>query len=268
LQEIAASLRAVGLTVQSKSDHARATAETARHVNQEMMEGGKAVDETLTAMHEIARKIQVIEDIAYQTNMLALNAAIEAARAGVQGRGFAVVAQEVRKLAERSQQSAKDIQALTQHSVEVAERAGRLLSEIVPSVGETSRRLQEIAAASEEQRTAILEINAGVNQLDQVVSQNAAFSSQLAVTAEEMLAQSTILESLMRHVGGSTQSATATHGVPDGGGTPPSASRVVARTTPARSGQRLEDRKQLPRHNEQRPGIIVNLEDDSDYHRA
>src|SRR5262249_60455429 len=135
-------------------------------------EGGKAVRETVSAMQSIAQRIKVVEDIAYQTNLLALNAAIEAARAGSQGKGFAVVAGEVRKLAERSQGAAHQIGELAESSVKVAENAGRLLERIVPMIRQTSQLVQEIAAASQEQTSAIHQINIGVRQLDQVVQQN------------------------------------------------------------------------------------------------
>src|SRR5205085_8920504 len=127
-------------------------------------DGGKAVQETVAAMQQIAQRIKVVEDIAYQTNLLALNAAIEAARAGAQGKGFAVVAGEVRKLAERSQTAAHQIGELAGSSVAVAENAGGLLEKIVPSVRHTSELVREIAASSQEQTAALHEISTGIRQ--------------------------------------------------------------------------------------------------------
>jgi methyl-accepting chemotaxis protein len=140
-------------------------------------------------MKQIASKIGIIDDIAYQTNLLALNAAIEAARAGEHGKGFAVVATEVRKLAERSQVAAQEIGTLAGGSVQLAERAGRLLDAMVPSIRKTSDLVQEIAAASEEQSAGVGQINGAMNHLNQTTQQNASASEQLAATAEEMSGQ-------------------------------------------------------------------------------
>ena len=147
LQEISSSLEAVDTSVKANAQNAHTTAQAAKDVSVRAEDGGKAVEETVVAMRQIAQKIQVVEDIAYQTNLLALNAAIEAARAGTQGKGFAVVAGEVRKLAERSQQAAHQIGELAGRSVAVAENAGRLLGEIVPSIRRTSELIREIAAS-------------------------------------------------------------------------------------------------------------------------
>src|SRR5690606_14141548 len=121
----------------------------------EATEGGESVQQTVSAMKDIAKKIGIIDDIAYQTNLLALNAAIEAARAGEHGKGFAVVAAEVRKLAERSQVAAQEIGQLASSSVQMAEMAGKLLDEMVPSINKTSDLVQEISAASEEQSSGV-----------------------------------------------------------------------------------------------------------------
>jgi methyl-accepting chemotaxis protein len=148
-------------------------------------------------MKDIAMKITIIEDIAYQTNMLALNAAIEAARAGEHGKGFAVVAAEVRKLAERSQVAATEISQLTGVSVKVAEKAGGLLEKMVPDISRTAELVQEITAASEEQSAGVSQITSAMNQLDQVTQQNAAGSEELAATADEMRSQSQSLIEMM-----------------------------------------------------------------------
>ncbi|HXA46252.1 MAG TPA: methyl-accepting chemotaxis protein, partial [Burkholderiaceae bacterium] len=164
---------------------------------QEAMDGGEAVKATVTAMKQIAKKIGIIDDIAYQTNLLALNAAIEAARAGEHGKGFAVVAAEVRKLAERSQIAAQEIGEVATNSVELAEKAGNLLSEMVPNIKKTSDLVQEITAASEEQSSGVAQINAAVGQLSQSTQANASGSEQLAATAEEMSGQAEQLQQTM-----------------------------------------------------------------------
>jgi len=126
-----------------------------------------------------------------------LNAAIEAARAGEHGKGFAVVAAEVRKLAERSQVAALEIGELSTSSVEMAERAGHLLGEMLPSINKTSDLVQEITAASEEQAAGVAQINSAMNQLNQVTQQNASSSEELASTAEEMSTQAEQLQQAM-----------------------------------------------------------------------
>ncbi|HZX33503.1 MAG TPA: methyl-accepting chemotaxis protein, partial [Rhodocyclaceae bacterium] len=160
-------------------------------------EGGEAVTETVTAMKQIAKRIGIIDDIAYQTNLLALNAAIEAARAGEHGKGFAVVAAEVRKLAERSQVAAQEIGQLAGNSVGMAERAGRLLDEIVPATRKTADLVQEITAASEEQTAGVGQVNTAMGQLNQITQQNASAAEELAATAEEMSSQADSLQQLV-----------------------------------------------------------------------
>jgi methyl-accepting chemotaxis protein len=150
-------------------------------------------------MRQIAQKIGIIDDIAYQTNLLALNAAIEAARAGEQGKGFAVVAAEVRKLAERAQSAAREIDVVARDSVVLAERAGDLLGAMVPSIQKTSDLVQEITAASSEQSTGAAQINSAVGQLSQATQHNAASSEELAATAEEMRSQALQLQQIMEH---------------------------------------------------------------------
>ncbi|WP_347985799.1 methyl-accepting chemotaxis protein [Methylomonas sp. AM2-LC] len=197
VEETSASIEEMSASINQNADNAKVTDGMAGKASKEATEGGTAVKQTVDAMKQIANRIGIIDDIAYQTNMLALNAAIEAARAGDHGKGFAVVAAEVRKLAERSQVAAHEIGQLAESSVKTAETAGHLLDEIVPSITKTSDLVQEIAAASQEQSVGVSQINLTMNQMNQVTQQNASASEELSATAEEMTSQAEALQELM-----------------------------------------------------------------------
>lgn len=197
LEETASAVEQMAGSINLNAENAKKTDEMASNASRMAEEGGKAVNQTVDAMKDIASKISIIEDIAYQTNLLALNAAIEAARAGEHGKGFAVVAVEVRKLAERSQIAAQEISQITGDSVKVSEKAGELIKEIIPNIKKTAELVQEIAAASAEQNAGIEQINASMNQLDSVTQQNAAGSEELASASEEMTAQAEGLRNMM-----------------------------------------------------------------------
>ncbi|WP_439826861.1 methyl-accepting chemotaxis protein [Aeromonas enteropelogenes] len=197
MEETSASIEQMSASINQNTDNAQVTDGMASKAAKEAVEGGEAVQLTVDAMKQIAKRIGIIDDIAYQTNLLALNAAIEAARAGDHGKGFAVVAAEVRKLAERSQVAAQEIGELASSSVEMAEKAGRLLDQMVPSINKTSDLVQEISAASAEQSTGVSQINQAMSQLSQVTQQNASCSEELAATAEEMSSQAEQLQLVM-----------------------------------------------------------------------
>ena len=196
-EETSASIEQMTGSIAQNTENAKVTDGMATKAANEAAEGGQAVRATVLAMTQIARKIGIIDDIAYQTNLLALNAAIEAARAGEHGKGFAVVAAEVRKLAERSQVAAHEIGAVASSSVELAEKAGKLLDEMVPSIKKTSDLVQEIAAASQEQTLGVGQINNAMSQLSHTTQQNASSSEELAATADTMSALAEQLQTTM-----------------------------------------------------------------------
>jgi methyl-accepting chemotaxis protein len=199
VEETSASVEQMSASINQNTENSKVTDGIATKAATDANEGGVAVKETVSAMKSIADKISIIDDIAYQTNLLALNAAIEAARAGEHGKGFAVVAAEVRKLAERSQVAAQEIGEVAKNSVGLAERAGILLDEIVPSINKTSDLVQEISAASEEQSSGASQITSAMSQLNRVTQQNASSSEELAATAEEMSGQAEQLQHLISY---------------------------------------------------------------------
>lgn len=196
-EEASSSIEQMTANIRQNADNAQQTEKIAIQSAIDAEEGGKAVSATVVAMQDIAGKITIIEEIARQTNLLALNAAIEAARAGEQGKGFAVVAAEVRKLAERSQIAAGEINELSSTTVAVTQNAGRLLDKMVPNIRKTAELVQEISASSREQDAGADQINKSIQQLDTVIQQNAASSEEMASTAEELSSQSEQLQEMI-----------------------------------------------------------------------
>jgi methyl-accepting chemotaxis protein len=197
-EEVTSSMEEMDSNIQQNSDNASQTEKLARKVSEDAAKSGEAVNKTVEAMRQIAEKIVIIEDIARNTNLLALNAAIEAARAGDQGKGFAVVAAEVRKLAERSQSSANEISRISTASVQTAEEAGSMLNTLLPDIRRTTELIEEISAASAEQRSGVDQINQSMLQLDQITQQNASASEEIASTSEELASQASSMQELVQ----------------------------------------------------------------------
>lgn len=196
-EEVSTSMEEMVANVQQNTANALQTEKIAIRASADALDGSVAVNEAVSSMKCIADKITIISDIARQTNILALNAAVEAARAGDQGRGFAVVAAEVRKLAEKSQIAATEIIELSRSSVVIAEKSGRLLGEIVPSIQQTAKLVEEISSSSSEQNLGAGQINNAIHQLNQVTQQNAATSEEMAASAEELSSQADQLKEII-----------------------------------------------------------------------
>jgi methyl-accepting chemotaxis protein len=208
LEETSASMEEISATVKKNAENAQQANDLMQGTRGVASRGGEVVSEAVTAMSRIeesSRKISdiisVIDEIARQTNLLALNAAVEAARAGEAGRGFAVVASEVRNLAQRSSQAAKDIKDLITNSsnavgqgVQLVNRAGDSLNEILKSINEVAAIVADIANASAEQAAGIDQINRALNQMDEVTQQNSALVEENAATAKTLEHQSNALD--------------------------------------------------------------------------
>ena len=197
VEQVTSSMEEMSASVTQNAENSRKMEQMARKGAQDAGQSGQAVQESVAAMKSIAEKIAVIEEIAYQTNMLALNAAIEAARAGEHGRGFAVVAGEVRNLAERCRTAAQEIGGLAAANVQVAERSGGLLTELVPAIQKTADLVQEVAATSREQAAGVNQINGAISQVGLVTQRNAAGAEELSSTAEELASQAEALQDMI-----------------------------------------------------------------------
>jgi methyl-accepting chemotaxis protein len=197
IEEVSSSMEQMSSNIKQNADNSQQTQKIALQAAKDAQEGGVAVGKAVVAMKNIAEKISIIEEIARQTNLLALNAAIEAARAGEHGKGFAVVAAEVRKLAERSGNAAGEISELSTSTVTISEKAGEMLTKLVPDIQRTADLIQEIAAASSEQNSGAEQINKAIQQLDSVIQQNASASEEMASTSEELSSQAQQLQQTM-----------------------------------------------------------------------
>jgi methyl-accepting chemotaxis protein len=185
-EEVSSSMEEMAANIQQNTDNARQTESIALLSSKGVDDSFQTTELAVNSMKEIADKIGIIGEISRQTNILALNAAVEAARAGEFGRGFAVVAAEVRKLAERSQVAATEIDRLSKYGVNVSAEAGSKLKAIVPEIQKTTNLVQEIAAASVEQNSGADQINSAIQQLSSITQQNASASEEMASSSEEL----------------------------------------------------------------------------------
>ena len=213
IDELSSSISEIAERTKTNAATAEKTSRLSETIKENAEKGSRQMDDMITAVGEIneasrniSKIIKTIDDIAFQTNILALNAAVEAARAGQHGKGFAVVAEEVRSLASKSAEAAKNTGDMIQSSIDKAEYGTHIagetaasLKEIVSEINESNQLISEIARASEEQSLGIAQINIGIDQVAQVVQQNSATAQESAAASEEMSGQSTILQSLISH---------------------------------------------------------------------
>ncbi|MCL2013641.1 MAG: methyl-accepting chemotaxis protein [Oscillospiraceae bacterium] len=211
VEQLSSSIAHIAQKTKDNAEMAARAADFADSIKDSAEKGSRRMDDMMEAVKDInqasqniEKVIKVIDDIAFQTNILALNAAVEAARAGQHGKGFAVVAEEVRNLASKSAEAAKDTGSLITNSIEKADLGARIsgetaesLEEIVSGINESGQIVAQIAKSSEEQSAEIAQINTGIDQVAKVIQQNSATAQQSAAASEEMSGQSGVLEDLI-----------------------------------------------------------------------
>lgn len=249
LEETSASIEELAASVEQNAKNSGDANDIIGKAAKDAAQGGRAVIETVDAMRKIAQTIAVVNDIADQTNLLALNAAIEAARAGDMGKGFAVVAVEVRKLAERSQQAAKEISELAANSVTRAETAGGLIQQIVPDIQHTAKLMEEINMTCQEQTSGANQIRQAITSLDQVTQENSSSSEETASASEELDSQAQFLQQLVGRFKISGQQPSTEKVQDNGKEIQQRIPRITARSTdyPPETGRRIPHDASLSR---------------------
>lgn len=197
VEEVSATMEEMTANIHQNSENAKRTEQISRLAEEGIFAVNDRSMKALEANKKISEKINIINDISFQTNILALNAAVEAAHAGDQGKGFAVVAVEVRKLAETSKIAAEEIVALAQNSLSLTKESGEKLNQMLPEVEKTSMLVKEISTASREQSNGAEQVNVTIQQLSEIAQENAASSEELASNAEELFAQAEQLKDII-----------------------------------------------------------------------
>lgn len=219
IEETSATLEESSSMIKQNSENTKQAAQLAAATKASADKGNNEMKEMIVSMNEIKKSsdqvvkvIKVIDDIAFQTNILALNAAVEAARAGDAGMGFAVVAEEVRNLAQKSAQAAKDTAAMIENNIELSQRGVAVSANVADSLAEITLQakkvnelMDEISAASQEQTQGISQINKAISQMEQVTAQNAATAEESAAAAEELSAQAVTVNEIVQQLYGMVQ---------------------------------------------------------------
>ncbi|MGL1891664.1 MAG: methyl-accepting chemotaxis protein [Spirochaetaceae bacterium] len=253
IEEISSSMEEMVSNIKRNADNSAQTEKIARKSAIDAENGGDAVNKTVDAMRQIASKINIIEEIARNTNLLALNASIEAARAGEYGKGFAVVASEVGKLAERSQLAASEINELASGSVKVAENAGTTIMAMIPDIQHTAELIQEISASSNEQNAGAEQINQAIMQLDKIIQQNAAVSEESSSMAEELSSQSELLKDVISFFKMSDSDDNMNQ------------KKSISKISPQILKQKNNNTMQKPKHLNVKTGLDISLDGDEHY---
>ncbi len=198
-EQVMASIEEMSANIHSNTENAKQTEQISQQTLDGVKKGSQSAHQTLNAISEIAVKISIINEISRQTNILSLNAAVEAARAGEHGKGFGVVANEVKKLAEKSQEAANYINDLSEKGVDISSLAEQELAELVPEVEKIAILISEITNASSEQSNGVDQIQEAVQSLNDIAQKNAAFSVELNDKAESLAKEAGLLKSIINH---------------------------------------------------------------------